>query len=465
MDNVLKILNDFLALGPSIVIPVFLIILGIFLRMKFGRALRGAVLYGIGFVGILVILDLLLGSLGAAAQALVQRTGLHLQIIDVGWPVLAAVAFGVPTFATVFLAALIMNLVLFAVGLVKTLDIDFFNYYHFTLAATVVYFLTHDLIVATIVGIVIALLTLKVSDWSAPFVSKFWELPNVSTPTLPAVGWFPFSYLMNWIIDRIPGLNKVHIDSGNLQKRLGVLGEPMMLGLIVAIFLGIGAGYDIAKLADFAIKMAASMVLLPRMIGILMEGLTPFSQSASKWMQERFPGREVLIGLDAAVLVGKPEVLVTALICIPITILLALILPGNRVLPFADLATIPFYATFAVGASKGNIFRSIIILVFVMSAALYGAGFISPTLISMGNMAGFQTDITTTYTTIDAGMNITSFFGIAPIIFSLIGKVQSWVIGLASIVLGAIFLVLIRWVTHLPERKENSTPIADQATV
>lgn len=463
MDTILKILNDFLALGPSIVIPVFLIILGILIKMKFSRALRGAVLYGIGFIGILVILDLLLSSLGAAAQALVERTGLLLEIVDVGWPVLAAVAFGVPTFATVFLAALIMNLVLFAVGLVKTLDIDFFNYYHFTLAATVVYFLTHDLIVATIVGGVLALLTLKVSDWSAPFVAKFWELPGISTPTMSVVGWFPFSYLMNWIIDRIPGLNKVRIDSGNLQKRLGVLGEPMMLGLIVAILLGIGAGYNIAKLADFAIKMAASMVLLPRMIGILMEGLTPFSQSASKWMQERFPGREVLIGLDAAVLVGKSEVLVTALIMVPITILLALILPGNRVLPFADLATIPFWATFAVGTSKGNIFRSIIILVFVMSFALYGAGFISPTLISMGNMAGFHTDITTTYTAIDAGMNTTSFFGYAPVIFSLIGKVQNWVLGLASIILGAIFLVLIRWVTHLPEQKKNSTPIGDQA--
>jgi PTS system galactitol-specific IIC component len=452
VDTVIKLLNDFLNLGPSVVIPVFLLILGALMRMKFGRAVRGAVTYGIGFIGILVILDLLLGSLGAAAEALVGRTGLTLEIVDVGWPVLAAVAFGVPTFATIFLGALVANLVLFAIGLIKTLDIDFFNYYHFTLAGTFVFFLTGNLWLATIVGLVIAILTLKVSDLSAPYVEEWWELPQVSVPTMTAVGLYPFAKLTNWVIDRIPGLNRIRLDPGRLQKRLGVLGEPMMLGLIVATLIALGAGYNISQLLDFAIKMAASLVLLPRMIGLLMEGLTPFAQVFSKWVQERFPGREILIGLDAAVLVGKPEVLVTALLAVPVTIVLALILPGNRVLPFADLATIPFYATFAVGVNKGNIFRGLLIVTLVMAIALYGAGWVAPTLTQMGEVSGFQTDASQVYTALDAGVNITSLLGIAPIIITLVDVVPDWTLAILSILLGVAFWFLFQWVASLKTR-------------
>lgn len=450
LDNLVSGLNAFLNLGPAIVIPVFLILLGLLLRMKFGRVVRAAVLYGIGFVGILVILDLLLGSLAAASEALVARTGLSLEIVDVGWPVLAAVAFGVPTFATVFIGALLMNLVFFAVGWIKTLDIDFFNYYHFTLAATVTYFITGNLLSATILGLVIAFFTLKVSDWSAHLVNDFWELPNVSVPTMTAVGWYPFSNAVNWVLDRIPGINKIRIDPETLRKRLGVLGEPMILGLIIALGIGLGAGYDLATLLDFAIKMAASLVLMPRMIGLLMEGLTPFAQEVRKWVQNKFPGREVLIGLDAAVLVGQPEVLVTALIGIPITILLALVLPGIRVLPFADLATIPFYATFAVGVNKGNIFRATLILILIMGLALYASGSIAPTLTQMGDVSGFVTDASTTYTALDAGINFGSMLGFAPIMVYLQSLIQNpYIFIAATLLLGTVFFFILRFVSNL----------------
>jgi galactitol PTS system EIIC component len=67
----------------------------------------------------------------------------------------------------------------------------------------------------------------------------------------------------------------------------------------------------------------------------------------------------ITIGLDAAVSVGHPAVMATALVLVPITIFIAVILPGNQVLPFGDLATICFYVAFIVGAAKGNIVHSV----------------------------------------------------------------------------------------------------------
>lgn len=61
--------------------------------------------------------------------------------------------------------------------------------------------------------------------------------------------------------------------------------------------------------------------------------------------------------IDAAVVVGNPDVITTALIIIPLTIALALVLPGNRVLPFADLAVVPFRVAMVVALTRGNLLK------------------------------------------------------------------------------------------------------------
>ena len=46
--------------------------------------------------------------------------------------------------------------------------------------------------------------------------------------------------------------------------------------------------------------------------------------------------------MDSALAAGNETVLSSALILVPITLLIAVILPGNSTLPFGDLATIPY---------------------------------------------------------------------------------------------------------------------------
>ena len=74
--------------------------------------------------------------------------------------------------------------------------------------------------------------------------------------------------------------------------------------------------------------MSAVLVLIPKMTAMFMEGLMPISESAQKWSQKKFKGRKLFIGLDAAVIVGNPDVITTALIIIPLTIAMAIVLPA-----------------------------------------------------------------------------------------------------------------------------------------
>ena len=132
------------------------------------------------------------------------------------------------------------------------------------------------------------------------------------------------------------------------------------------------------------------MVLMPKMVALLMEGLTPISESANSFVQKRFPGRELYIGMDAALSVGHPAVLSSSLILVPITILLAVILPGNTTLPFGDLATIPFLVCLMAAVFGGNIIRTILGGTIYMVTILYITSWVAPFLTKAAQAANFD---------------------------------------------------------------------------
>jgi PTS system galactitol-specific IIC component len=131
------------------------------------------------------------------------------------------------------------------------------------------------------------------------------------------------------------------------------------------------------------------MVLLPRMVRILMEGLIPISEAAREFMKRRASDREVYIGLDSAILIGHPAVISSALILVPIAILLSVILPGNRILLFADLAVIPFVLAILGPITRGNIIRTVIIGTVILAIGFYVGMALSPLMTEAARAANF----------------------------------------------------------------------------
>ena len=172
-----------------------------------------------------------------------------------------------------------------------------------------------------------------------------------------------------------------------------MFGEPVILGLVIGLVLG-ALGYYNAEQAAVQIlqtgmNLAAVMLLLPRMVQILMEGLIPVSEAAREFMKKRASDREIYIGLDSAILIGHPAAISTSLVLVPIIILLSIILPGNRVLLFADLAIIPFVVAMFAPLMKGNIFRMIVAGILELGVGFYIATNMSPLFTSAAQNAGF----------------------------------------------------------------------------
>lgn len=65
-------------------------------------------------------------------------------------------------------------------------------------------------------------------------------------------------------------------------------------------------------------------------------------QRGTQKLVKRFPDRQITVGMDTALIVGHPSVIAPALLLIPVIVILAVILPGNRVMPLGDLSQFVF---------------------------------------------------------------------------------------------------------------------------
>ncbi|ECV9901551.1 TPA: PTS galactitol transporter subunit IIC [Salmonella enterica] len=380
-----------LGFGPTVLLPLVLFFLALFFKVKPAKALRSSLIVGIGFVGIYAIFDILTSNVGPAAQAMVERTGISLPVVDLGWPPLAAITWGSPIAPFVIPLTMLINVAMLALNKTRTIDVDMWNYWHFALAGTLVYYSTGSFVLGLSAAAIAAIVVLKLADWSAPLVAKYFGLEGISLPTLSSVVFFPIGLLFDKIIDKIPGVNRIHIDPENVQKKMGIFGEPMMVGTILGVLLGIIAGYDFKHILLLGISIGGVMFILPRMVRILMEGLLPLSEAIKKYLNAKYPGRDDLfIGLDIAVAVGNPAIISTALILTPISVFIAFLLPGNKVLPLGDLANLAVMASMIVLACRGNIFRAVITAIPVIVADLWIATKIAPFITGMAKDVNFK---------------------------------------------------------------------------
>ncbi len=277
----IKAIFDFLTgLGSPVMLPIIIFILGLILGQKVGRAFVSALTVGVGFIGLGLVITLLFQALGPATEALVKATGIQLTSLDVGWGVAAAIAFGTVVGSLVFIVALGVNLIMLFFNFTKTLNVDMWNYWHYAFTGSLVYLVSGgNLLLGLIAAAIHAIVALLIADWVAKDVQEFFRIPGVSIPQGWAITSVPIIKALNWVVERIPGLRDVYWDSEGMQKRLGVFGQPIVMGAILGLLFGLIAYGFSTKVLLLAVQMAAVMLLIPRIIAIFMEGLTPLSEA------------------------------------------------------------------------------------------------------------------------------------------------------------------------------------------
>ncbi|MCI6619780.1 MAG: PTS sugar transporter subunit IIC [Prevotella sp.] len=367
-----QVFSYIISLGASVMMPIIFTVIGLCIGMSFGKALKSGLYVGVGFVGLGIVTALLTDNFGNPLTAISELYHLQLNVFDMGWPAAASVAYNTAVGALIIPICLGVNFLMIVTKTTRTVNIDLWNYWHFAFIGAVAYFVFDEsLLWGYFAAIICYIITLIFADITASKFQSYYSLGGISIPQPFCQSLVPFTWGINWILDKIPGFNKLDIDAEGLKKKFGVLGEPLVLGVIVGGLIGLVAQLDIKKILFLGVTMGAVMELIPRITKLFIDGLMPISEKTKDLVNKKFNGKEVHIGMSPALVIGHPTTLVCTLLSIPTYLIIAVILPGNQFLPLASLAGLFYIFPLILPYTKGNVVKSYVIGVVALLIGLW----------------------------------------------------------------------------------------------
>lgn len=415
MEMFFNFIKGILDLGAVVMLPIVIFILGAFFRMKIGAAIKSGLFVGIGFQGLVLALGLLTTTIKPVIEYY-KAAGSGFTTLDIGFAAIGGASWSVP-FAALSVPLIIgINLLLIKLKLTKVMNVDVWNFIHFLTPGALAYALFDSFWIGLAVTLILSVVVLFFAQWAAPKWGEFFGLEGTTCTTLSFVAlYYPIGILFNKIIDLIPGVNKIEVDISKIESKLGFFGEPALIGVIIGGLLGIITKQSPGTALMVGMGIAAVLVLIPRMVAIMMEGITPIGNAASAYMKKKIGNdSEIYIGMDIALGLGDPACITTTVVTIPFVILMAFIIPGMTYFPLGLLGEVCYLTPMIVLASKGNLFRSIVVTITCMFIVVFCANIFAPEATAMMNVTGVPVD----------GMVTASHFGWNPgnIIISIISR-------------------------------------------
>jgi galactitol PTS system EIIC component len=296
--------------------------------------------------------------------------GLNFPVLDVGWPPLAAITWASPLAAISIPMVIVANLAMLATGLTRTIYIDTWNFWHFALIGALVLALSGSMLLGLSATMLIAIYCFKMAEWTAVDVERETGLKGISASPVSVNGIAPYTACVDWVIDRIPVLNKMNYnpqaaqageEAAESNNLLDLLREPMVIGLLMGLALALAADYDARLTLEMSVHIAAVMFLLPKSAGLIGEAMVPITQALRGQIERVFPKRKnLVVAMDTGFLMGHK------------------VLPGNKVLPLGDLPNLISVMSVSVLMFRGNVFRAVLAGIPVIVSFLLISSSMSP---------------------------------------------------------------------------------------
>jgi galactitol PTS system EIIC component len=392
LDAVLQglslVVNTF---GSIIVIPIILFFISLAFGIKANKAVQTALFAGIGLTGYSFLVGAYMPIMTPVIENMVKETGINLPIVDMGWQISAIVAYSTKPGMIYLALGLIFQLILFVTGYTNVFQPSgMWDLYSYALWGSLVYMATNNMALSIVFMLVLNLWATTIYEIFAKRWSKYYKYSNCTIVQLHNMDAVPFAIFSNWLMNKF-GAYKLRWKPDDLRERLGFLGDPIALGFILGMLIGIlgnfktlGALSSWGQILTVAMGTAAVMAIFPRVAAIFAQAFTHLAAASRKFASAS--GREeIYVGVDDASGYGEAATLITGIVLIPITILLAAVLPGNRVLPLVDLVAIPFTIQSFIAFSNGNIFKSLVGGTIWMAAGLYICTATAPLFTSVYN--------------------------------------------------------------------------------
>jgi PTS system galactitol-specific IIC component len=379
MEILYKIIRVIVNIGPVGLIPIILLLMGLIVSRNKLVLLKNSFFVFLGLLSFSILLSFYVNFFNPVIDTILSITNKKFQVADVGWLISRNINLYNPFVLQLLVILIGLNILMIFLRLTRTINIDLWNLWIFLFSGIFVYEVTGIMWMGILFSCVIATITFVLADIYAPYIESYYGLKGVSNPQPQTIVWAPISEAVNYILNKIPFIKRLHIFYEEIQYKLGPVGEPLVIGFILGFAIGAIARYrnfsiDFWPSFGFAafsgMNLSIITILMPRSVTLLYRGLIPIINDIRIFINSRITKREIYIGLNTLVFAGNPSVIGLSTIMIPLTVYIACILPGNKVLPGADLVLIPLILVWAVGPSRGDIFRSFISALIIIPLVL-----------------------------------------------------------------------------------------------
>ena len=378
--------------GATIVVPVMILIVSLFLKVSPKRAFFSALRAGVGLTGFGWVISAFTPLVTKYIQQMVDTAGLNLPIVDIGWQTGSLTAFSSSIGLSFFVFGLLIELLLFLFGITRVfVPSNLWNNFGYMIWGTMAYAATGNFILSFAFMVFVLLYSLIMSEVVAERWSEYYGVKNATINSIHNIETLIPALVLDPLWNLI-GINKVKLNPESLKTKLGIFGEPMTLGFLLGMIIGIlGSLKNLASLEvwggilGFAMSLAAVMTIFPLITGVFASAFGPLAEAVEKNKKKESEEEDGLadkkrwfIAVDDGVGFGEPATIIAGLILVPIMVLVSLILPGNRALPVVDLIAIPFMIEAMIAVSKGNILKAILNGIVWFSLGLYAASALGP---------------------------------------------------------------------------------------
>lgn len=424
-------------LGSFLLIPVFFFLLGLASRTGVQRSGQCALAVLGSSVGIQLLISTLGGRLVTVVNTMIDRYALSTGAANLHWQVAADLTAGRDILYWVLPVAVLINLLMLACRVTRVLNMDLWSLWQAAFVGVLVQQLTGILWMGLTAALLLFILQVILADIFTAPVGRVLGTNHVTFTQSFAVGAAPLAWLVTFLLNKIPGLRDRHF-SPEHTKRGGFLLEPTLWGLIAGIIIGLAAGMSLYDTISFALVVAGCLFALPRLLRVFARAvgsvLDPIAEKNAR--RGRLP---LNVAVNAVVGAANATSVLSAVILVPVAVVLAVVLPGNLVLPQGDIAMLLYLMIFITALSGGCLVRSLITGLIGIVAMLY-----SGTLLTYLFSAAAGAMDPTTYTvgqfnTLCNTANPLSLLFVGGTSFGLAG-----IAALAVLVLGIVFLAARR---------------------
>lgn len=449
--------NFIINLGAPAMMFVIITVLSLVVGVSISKSLEGGLRMAIALTGMSTIITVLTNAFGPALESFVESTGVELSITDLGWAPLAVITWGsVYTLYFVFIC-IVVNIVMLLMKRTQTLNVDIFNIWNLSVIGLLTMFYSNDnlLLTSLFVAVIYAFMLIN-ADVMKPTINELldYDEANITTTAHPSLLIAPVVMVFNKIIDKVlPFIDKYDFDAEALNNKIGFWGSKFAIGVYLGVFIGLLGQLPAKDIFALAFTAGVSLELFAFVGNWFGPAIEPLSEGITNQMSKRLRGRKLLIAIDWPILASRAEIWAVANILAPILLVLAIILPGNNVLPLGGIL-LTVLAPALLIITKAKVMRMTIIGTILVPLFLWGATkiahFVTMTSKAMGNFPEGLSE-----NTLISSVDSDPIEKLLAILFGTASETMDIKLILFSIVAFIVYVLLFLWYFR-EMRKKNS---------